>query len=77
MTPGLANLEIVPFRVAAYDKIAKKMTFYDPNRKDDFNFISGTKMRSFAREGTDPPDGFMVPKAWEILASYYRTKNQK
>lgn len=46
MAPGLDDLEIIPFRVAAYDKTAKKMSFFDPERKDDFEFISGTKMRS-------------------------------
>lgn len=45
MAPGLADLEIIPFRVAAYDKTKKKMDFFDPSRKEDFDFISGTKMR--------------------------------
>ena len=45
MAPGLPSLEIVPFRVAAYDKTVGKMAFFDPKRKDDFEFISGTKMR--------------------------------
>lgn len=45
MAPGLADLEIIPFRVAAYDKTKRKMDFFDPKRKDDFEFISGTKMR--------------------------------
>lgn len=75
MTPGLPNLEIVPFRVAAYDKIVKKMSFFDEKRKDDFVFISGTKMRGFAKDGVQPPEGFMAPKAWEVLSNYYRQKN--
>lgn len=45
MAPGLSDLEILPFRVAAYDKKANKMDFFDPSRKEDFDFISGTKMR--------------------------------
>lgn len=45
MAPGLAGLEIIPFRVAAYDKSVKKMAFFDPKRKEEFDFISGTKMR--------------------------------
>lgn len=45
MAPGLADLEIIPFRVAAYDKTKRRMDFFDPKRKDDFEFISGTKMR--------------------------------
>lgn len=32
-------------QVAAYDKSVGKMAFFDPSRKDDFLFISGTKVR--------------------------------
>lgn len=73
MAPGLQNLEIIPFRVAAYDKKAKQMAFFDASRKDDFDFISGTKMRGLARSGEFPPDGFMAPKAWAVLANYYKS----
>lgn len=66
MAPGLPNLEIVPFRVAAYDKTTGKMAYFDETRKEDFVFISGTKMRGFARDGVQPPDGFMAPKAWKV-----------
>ncbi|VDN36975.1 unnamed protein product [Gongylonema pulchrum] len=70
MAPGLPNLEIIPFRIAAYDKTKGKMAFFDPSRKDDFIFISGTKMRTFAREGTQPPEGFMAPKAWKVTVRW-------
>uniref|UniRef100_A0A6M2DQY8 Putative bifunctional atp sulfurylase/adenosine 5'-phosphosulfate kinase n=1 Tax=Xenopsylla cheopis TaxID=163159 RepID=A0A6M2DQY8_XENCH len=75
MAPGLDGLEILPFRVAAYDKSVSKMTFFDPSRKQDFDFISGTRMRGLAKNGQMPPDGFMVPSAWEILAQFYRNLN--
>lgn len=45
MAPGLDKLEIIPFKVAAYDKTVSQMAFFDPKRKNDFEFISGTKMR--------------------------------
>lgn len=32
MAPGLTSVEIIPFRVAAYNKIKKAMDFYDPKR---------------------------------------------
>ena len=51
MAPGLKQLEIIPFRVAAYDKTAGKMAFFDPKRRDDFEFISGTRMRDLAKSG--------------------------
>lgn len=31
-------------QVAAYDKTQNKMAFFDPSRKQDFLFISGTKV---------------------------------
>lgn len=71
MSPGLTQLEILPFRVAAYNKVEKKMDFYDPERKEEYDFISGTKMRALARSGQNPPEGFMAQKAWKILADYY------
>lgn len=71
--PGLNSLEIIPFRVAAYDTTKKKMDFFEPERKDEFDFISGTRMRKFARTGENPPEGFMAPKAWEIIANYYQS----
>lgn len=73
MAPGLDSIVILPFKVAAYDKSVGEMAFFDPKRKDDFLFISGTKMRGFARNGELPPDGFMEPKAWGILADYYKS----
>ncbi|KAG1667387.1 Bifunctional 3'-phosphoadenosine 5'-phosphosulfate synthase [Nymphon striatum] len=71
MAPGLNQLEIIPFRVAAYDKVNKQMSFFEPERKDDFLFISGTRMRKYAREDETPPEGFMAPRAWKILSNYY------
>lgn len=71
MAPGLEDLSILPFRVAAYDKTVNKMAFFDPSRADDFLFISGTKMRGYASKGETPPNGFMAPSAWKILVDYY------
>jgi len=73
MAPGLAQLEIIPFKVAAYDTKNKKMAFFDPHRKEDFDFISGTRMRGLAKSGELPPDGFMAPKAWTVLSNYYQS----
>ncbi|XP_029465667.1 bifunctional 3'-phosphoadenosine 5'-phosphosulfate synthase 2 isoform X2 [Rhinatrema bivittatum] len=71
MAPGLTSVEIIPFRVAAYNKVKKAMDFYDSDRHSEFDFISGTRMRKLAREGQNPPDGFMAPKAWKVLTDYY------
>uniref|UniRef100_A0A7N0U2X8 sulfate adenylyltransferase n=1 Tax=Kalanchoe fedtschenkoi TaxID=63787 RepID=A0A7N0U2X8_KALFE len=73
MAPGLEKLNILPFRVAAYDKVEKKMAFFDPSRGQDFLFISGTKMRTYARTGENPPNGFMCPGGWEVLVKYYKS----
>ncbi|KAM6951222.1 bifunctional 3'-phosphoadenosine 5'-phosphosulfate synthase 2b [Aplochiton taeniatus] len=71
MAPGLVTVEIIPFRVAAYNKIKKAMEFYDKDRSEEFEFISGTKMRRLARSGENPPEGFMAPMAWRVLTEYY------
>lgn len=75
MAPGLSEIMIVPFLVAAYNIVSKSMELYDPERKEEFIFISGTKMRKLAREGVDPPSGFMVPLGWKIMVDYYRSLN--
>ena len=77
MAPGLNQLEIVPFRVAAYNMKKKAMDFFDPERKEDFQFISGTKMRALARAGDTPPSGFMAPTAWKIMCDFYQSLKQK
>uniref|UniRef100_A0A667XSX3 3'-phosphoadenosine 5'-phosphosulfate synthase 1 n=1 Tax=Myripristis murdjan TaxID=586833 RepID=A0A667XSX3_9TELE len=73
MAPGLITLEIVPFKVAAYNKVKRAMDFYDPKNHQDYDFISGTRMRKMAREGENPPEGFMAPKAWAVLKEYYKS----
>ncbi|XP_059052369.1 bifunctional 3'-phosphoadenosine 5'-phosphosulfate synthase [Achroia grisella] len=75
--PGLIDLEIIPFRVAAYDTSVGKMAFFDPTRKEDFDFISGTRMRGLAKSGKEPPKGFMAPTAWKILSEYYQSLKSK
>ncbi|CAH9083657.1 unnamed protein product, partial [Cuscuta epithymum] len=54
MAPGLERLNILPFKVAAYDKTQNKMAFFDPSRPQDFIFISGTKMRTLAKNKESP-----------------------
>jgi 3'-phosphoadenosine 5'-phosphosulfate synthase len=71
MAPGLERLNILPFKVAAYDRKYNKMNFFDPSRKEDFLFISGTKMRGLAKNRESPPDGFMCPGGWKVLVEYY------
>uniref|UniRef100_A0A915LA14 Sulphate adenylyltransferase catalytic domain-containing protein n=1 Tax=Romanomermis culicivorax TaxID=13658 RepID=A0A915LA14_ROMCU len=64
MAPSMPpNLEILPFQVAVYDKKNKMMTYFDE---------SGTKMRQLAKSGQQPPDGFMAPAAWRVLANFYK-----
>ena len=67
MAPGLGQLEVVPFKVAAYNTKSGEMDFYDPDNHADYQFISGTKMRRLARSGEQPPDGFMAPNAWKVI----------
>jgi len=77
MAPGLPSLEIIPFKVAAYHKEKKKMDFFDPTKPDDYMFISGTKMRKYARTGEQPPDGFMCPSGWKVVSDFYQQQAGK
>lgn len=73
MAPGLEKLNILPFKVAAYDKTQGNMAFFDRSRPHDFIFISGTKMRNLAKTRENPPDGFMCPGGWKVLVEYYNS----
>ena len=73
MAPGLDHLKIIKFKVAAYNTKTKSMDYFDAKKKKDFEFISGTKMREYARKGEQPPPGFMEPEAWNVLVNYYQT----
>jgi 3'-phosphoadenosine 5'-phosphosulfate synthase len=59
--------------VASYNKISKKMEYFNPNEKENFENISGTALRNLAKEGNQPPDGFMDQKGWEVLSIYYNS----
>ncbi|XP_072751027.1 bifunctional 3'-phosphoadenosine 5'-phosphosulfate synthase-like isoform X3 [Anoplolepis gracilipes] len=76
MARGLHNLEIIPFRVAAYDTRNGRMAFYEPERKQDFEFISGTKMRDLT-----PQSNCIPPSVWKPrrIASrdYYASRTIK
>ena len=69
----LKGVEVLPFKVAAYNRVNQKMEFFGgPGcNKADFDFISGSKMRQMARDGETPPPGFMSPAGWEVLKAYY------
>lgn len=41
--------------------------------KEDFEFISGSRMRQMAKDGEALPPGFMSEKGWEVLAAYYKS----
>jgi len=73
MAPGLDQLDVVPFRITAYNKKTNTMDFFKADRKDDFLFISGTRMRELARNGNTPPEGIMPPKAWAVIVEYYQS----
>merc|ERR1712078_501468 len=77
MAPGLQKMKLLPFTFASYDTKAQAMAFFDPKRKEDFISISGTKMRKLAREGQEPPKGFMDPEGWEILVKFYQGGKQE
>ena len=73
---GMLNgVDVLPFKVAAYNKATQAMEFFPgpqaPNAAD-FDFISGSRMRATAKAGENMPPGFMSQKGWEVLAAYYK-----
>jgi len=87
-SPGIGNMEMLSFVKVMYDKRDDVMKVPDLSREEDFISISGTKMRSLARNGATlcPPNnipedltkancipsGFMVAKGWEGVVDYYK-----
>ena len=67
----LNNVEVVPFKVAAYHKGKQAMAFFDGAHEEDFEFISGSRMREIVLGGEPLPPGFMSPKGWQVLREYY------
>ena len=73
----LKGVGILPFKVAAYNRVHKEMQFFGGENsapKDQFDFVSGTRMRKMARDGEEQPEGFMSPAGWKILCEYYQSK---
>ena len=67
------NVEICPFKIAALHKASNEMRFVGKDEKmNDYEFISGTKMRTMAKNNENPPPGYMSQQGWEVLADYYR-----
>lgn len=71
----LKKMQILPFKVAVYNKEAKEMEYYNEENKSKYENISGSKMRQLARENSPLPVGFMNDKGWEILVEYYKSLN--
>jgi len=71
----LNGVEVLPFKVAAYNKVNQAMEFFGGPGciKENFEFISGSRMRQMAKDGENPPSGFMSPAGWEILKTYYQS----
>ena len=56
MEEHFGGVQVLPFRVAAYNQVNKRMEFFggpDCAPKEEFNFISGTKMRKMAKAGEE------------------------
>jgi 3'-phosphoadenosine 5'-phosphosulfate synthase len=71
----LRGIDVLPFRVAAYNGASQAMEFFNPQAPNakDFQFISGSKMRAMAAAGESLPPGFMSEKGWKVLAEYYKS----
>ena len=87
MSPGQDPMNILPFAPVSYDKKDNSMKPKEQARATDFIDISGTKMRTLAKNGAKEcpmpipsdvveancvPPGFMVPTGWDIVSKYYQ-----
>lgn len=73
---GLLNkTNVIPFKVAVYNRETQLMEYFDVKNKDKYENISGSKMRELARNNKDLPSGFMDTKGWEVLVNYYKSLN--
>lgn len=58
-----------------------KMLKYPPTHSESFSlkilYLIGLmvflQMRTYARNGENPPDGFMCPGGWKVLVQYYES----
>lgn len=66
-------MKILPFKVAAYNRNIKGMEYFEPSRKDEYDMISGTQMRTLAKENKELPENFMHVAGWKVLADYYKS----
>lgn len=39
-------------------------------------YLTEISNAGLAKDGIEPPTGFMAPSAWEVLASYYKSLNK-
>lgn len=69
----LRGVDVLPFKVAAYHTSTKSMKFFTGQNKEEFEFISGSRMRAAAKAGETLPEGFMSPGGWEVLCEYYKS----
>lgn len=72
---GMLNgVDVLPFKVAAYNTVNKRMEFFGgPGcKKEEFDFISGSRMRKMAKDGDALPPGFMSEGGWKVLSEYYK-----
>ena len=72
---GMLNgVEVLPFKVAAYNKVAQEMHFMGApgSNPADFENISGSRMREMAKNNEPLPKGFMSEAGWKVLGDYYR-----
>eukprot|EP00340_Litonotus_pictus_P007745 CAMPEP_0170520926 /NCGR_PEP_ID=MMETSP0209-20121228/6253_1 /TAXON_ID=665100 ORGANISM="Litonotus pictus, Strain P1" /NCGR_SAMPLE_ID=MMETSP0209 /ASSEMBLY_ACC=CAM_ASM_000301 /LENGTH=569 /DNA_ID=CAMNT_0010807515 /DNA_START=11 /DNA_END=1723 /DNA_ORIENTATION=+ len=71
---GLLNkTTVIPFKVAVYNKETKSMEYFNPENKEKYENISGSKMREIAKIGQSLPEGFMNPSGWKVLVEYYNS----
>jgi sulfate adenylyltransferase len=80
MVKGQLDLEIFEADHTAYSKVVGDVIMMreapEGHKKEDFIFLSGTKVRAMLSEGQDLPPEFARPEVAKILMGFYQS-NQK
>ncbi|CAM9843899.1 unnamed protein product, partial [Chrysoparadoxa australica] len=70
LSPGVGSMKMLDFSQVSYDKKSHTMAPPDPSRQGDFLSISGTTMRTLAKQGAVPcPINEPLPEDDQLLAA--------
>jgi sulfate adenylyltransferase len=81
MVKGKLELEVFEADHTAFSKVVGEVIMMceapEGHKKEDFVFLSGTKVRELLAKGQDLPPEFARPEVAKILMTYYQSQEGK